>query len=213
MIYDNNLLMVQNLDTLVNDWNSQKQSGKGYLEIFQETQASFGERYYPFGVHGEYTNINNHLISHFGLDANFFNSVIEINSKSKYQIFVELTSLKKGQGRLFLYGETTRDKAGRLGPHYFAIEGDYNILKRTFNYFKIEPTAIRRFVNVVFEWDNVAPYEVNPQLSRGSNQLDLLTDAKEVHFLDVGKGYRFLKKWQINWRGYNPDVTTVKILT
>ncbi|MBI1969078.1 hypothetical protein HYS48_00150 [Candidatus Woesearchaeota archaeon] len=192
--------MVKDLDSLVIAWEHLKQNGKGYLEIFQGAWASFGERYFPFGVYDEYTIMHNHLLSHFGTDSYF---------SKHHRIFVELRNLGRERGRLFLYGETTRDIAERLGLHYLVVEGDYDTVQRTFHAFQENPATIREFVRVVFGWQNLPPYKERPGAYGEGRQLDLLAEAKMIHFLDVGKGYSWVKRWRMRRRDWNPEARTI----
>ena len=211
--------MVSELERLVSDWKTLRQHGKGYIEICQVSQGSFGEWYHPFGIYDTWQRIEDHIISHFRLEMNYSKYrtpryIIEGDS----QLFVELMKLKKDKGRLLSYGFTTRDQSGRRGPHYLVVEGGYEILRKTFEYLKRNPKGIREFVKVVFEWQNASSYKQVPPNDKewsytGSlgRQLDLFDEVKRVHFLDVGTGYNPIKRGIIRWRKHNPDVRTINV--
>ncbi len=184
-------------------WRTLKGQARCFICCFQEGRREinpidsflFGTYYASETI---WNKIEKRISDNFGMKINDKN-------RGEKQTFVELCRLNSSQGFLLCYGNTTRDRAGRLNTFYFYVEADYNKLKETFEIFKRTPITIRVFAATLFNWKNTSHEEGT------SRENDLISDMKTIHFLELSKGnYSYLRKLKNRYNG-NGEVFSISL--
>ncbi len=189
------------IDDLVPRWQ-RLHEGKWYIECFQEA-CSWRHDYHPFGIRNPQAEGKIQRI----LNGNFACRLSD-EHRGRGEVYLQLKELSSGTGELLCYGEAHRDTADRPNTHYFLVESNHDLLRRSMVEFERNPSRLREFIRIVFDWQNLLPGQ---RSGMGHNQFDPCAEMKTLYLLDVGKGYSLLRQWQQRHGKKNPEVKVVRV--
>ncbi|MFA6461594.1 MAG: hypothetical protein WCV90_04950 [Candidatus Woesearchaeota archaeon] len=171
-------------------WKRLKQTGTGYVELFQETELHLGQNQPSFQI----SSVPGYGSPYESGSEVYFNKFV---GRKVYTplLLLHRSEVFRNLDTLLFYGKGLhRDESGRWNYALFHVCGDLPDLRQTYEAIKNNPKNIDEFMNQVFLWNSVPFSRVEPELPKPMSE--------QQQKLEKEERLRYYK-----WRMPNPDLT------